>query len=867
MLSLSDFTPSGNPDSQGIGEFGLMGYGLFVGLGYIPPHPCAFNKMLMGWLTPLEMDAMTGGPVRLTPCERTTDPAAALRINITGQEYWLAAYRLQDPDGNRDFSFPGDLNANGIPDFYNASHEYGWPLGETFDPDEDTRERLQGAEWDFFMSENSARGTWERGAGSGVYIWHIDEGVIRDSFAYAGNYFNADADHKAVDLEEADGIQDLDSRNPSAYILGGDDDSFRGEDNSTFGPHTRPDTRTAAGVETGVLMQGFSNVVLDSMAYIAIIDPRVTPPDTIMGLTYADTIDFEVTNVASQVATLQPTLRREMPAGVDLRGSHVLLADLDGNTTEEIVLSAPGGRLYVMDEDLREFVDQDGDSTTIEPLAVATIAGEDLLSWNPPAAVGDLDADGQPEIVLTASHGLYAFHADGTPVRDVLDANGLYFMTPEGCMLPPVLIPVARGSQYAPAEAVEACVVHEVDGQSRLSLFSGPAATMGLSFPLGTVEVAAPPVYGWDHLILAVRDTVSQESRLLFCDVSEDAVPGNETILDLEMDVVPGPFPILLGLVDPEEGDSSLRYAIVPGMRASAQTLVFDEDFLPTYAPEPWAEEMMVDSPLAPGGVFMSDGLLGRAGVNGAWHTGWPVRPRHEVAVAADSCAAGPLVASLQGNPSPLRQFLLPVRDGRVFAFGLQAEPISGWPVAGPARCAGTPALGPVRQAGASDLVAIGTFERITGVDEAGDDLFGEFVSSISLYAGVAENGALWPMWGHSPWRNGRWAMADWNGPPVAADGEGIVPGSHLCYPNPYAGGMLQVRGQLRAGGRVRAHIYNLEGEEVTSSAWQQVLAEDPFTIGLNPGELASGMYFCRLVADIVGAGDDFSVVTFAVER
>ena len=33
MLSLSDFTPAGRPDSQGIGEFGLMDYGLFVGMG------------------------------------------------------------------------------------------------------------------------------------------------------------------------------------------------------------------------------------------------------------------------------------------------------------------------------------------------------------------------------------------------------------------------------------------------------------------------------------------------------------------------------------------------------------------------------------------------------------------------------------------------------------------------------------------------------------------------------------------------------------------------------------------------------------------------------------------------------------------
>ncbi len=763
MLNLSGFTSTGFLGSRGIGEFGLMGYGLFVGLGYIPPHPCAYNKMLMGWLTPMELDAMTGGPVSLTPCERTTDPAAALKVNITGQEFWLAAYRLQDPDGNRDFSFPGDLNGNGIPDFYNADNEAGQhqPAGETFDPTEDIRERLQGAEWDFFMSENSARARWERGAGSGVFIWHVDEGVIRDNFARGGTSFNVDPAHKAVDLEEADGIQDLDSRTPSPYVLGGDDDSFRGEGNSVFGPHTRPDTRTATGVPTGVLMQGFSDVVLDSTAFIATIDLGVTPPDTIMGFTYADTIHFEVTRAASQVATLQPVAHRELPAGVDLRGSHVLLADLDGNATREIILSAPGGRVYAFDGRLNGFLDQDGDSTTVEPLAVATHDGAPVPCWNPPAAAGDVDGDGESEIILSAPAGLYAFNADGSPVRVVPEGHGLY-AAPGACALPPVLIPTDRGTDYAPSRPVDVCVVHEENGQSRLTLFRGASATPHLSFPLGTVQVMAPPVYGWDQLVVAVRDTLAQESRLLFCDVSAGAAPGAETILDLDLgpDFVPAVFPVLLGLVDSEQGENSLRYAIVPGVGGASRTLVFDGELRPSVSPEPWPIDVAVHSPLAPGGAFVGADLLGRASTNGAWHTGWPVRPRYEMAVAADSCAAGPLVAALVGTPTPLRQWLMPVRDGRIFAFGLQAEEVDGWPVVAPARSAGTPALGPVRQTGVSDLVAIGTFDRITGVDDSGEYLLGEVVSSLSIYEGVAENDALWPMWGHSPWRNGGWAMA-----------------------------------------------------------------------------------------------------------
>ena len=170
-----------------------------------------------------------------------------------------------------------------------------------FDPATDTRERLLGSEWNFFMSDNDARGPRDKGAGSGVYIWHVDEGVVRDVFGAPSNLFNADPARKSVDLEEADGIQDLDTREPSQWQLGGDDDSFRGEGPGVeFGPSTRPDTRTNGGVDTGLRFHDFSHVVLDSTAYISFIDMRVDPPETVLGFTYADTMRFTLSYQSSQ---------------------------------------------------------------------------------------------------------------------------------------------------------------------------------------------------------------------------------------------------------------------------------------------------------------------------------------------------------------------------------------------------------------------------------------------------------------------------------------------------------------------------------------------------------------------------------------
>lgn len=867
MLSLSDFTPAGAVDSQGIGEFGLMGYGLFVGLGYIPPHPCAFNKCLMGWLDPMEMDALGGGLVQLTPSERPGDPHAALRVNITGQEYWLLEYRQQDPDGSRIFSFPGDLNHNGVPDFYNAGNDTGGflPAGEFFDPAEDIRESLQGAEWDFFMSENSARDQNDKGAGSGVYIWHIDEGVVWDTFGLSGNFFNADPDHKAVDLEEADGIQDLDSRTPSAYLLGGDDDSFRGEDNALFGPHSRPSTITASGAATGVVMKNFSPVVLDSAAFYSFVNFGAVPPDTVMGFTYADTISFEVATAQDQITTPLPVVRRDFPVGVDLRGSHVLMADLGADPEDEIVLAGHQGEIFVLDGELNEFLDHDQDPGTLEPFARGQFAGQSV-SWNQPVAVGDLDADGSPDIVLSASEGLYAYASDGTALIDDPANTGLYVATGIS-HLPTVLIPRDRDASYAPTAAVDACIVHEMNGRTKLTLYRGVPAIADLDFDLGPVQALSPPVLGWDHLFITVRDTAGEASRLLALDVGEDQVPGQEIMRSLELEFTPGSFPVLLGNVGSQSEADPHRFAAIVGVDGMNQTVVFDNNFRAVSSPDSWPVSVQVASPLAPGGVFVAEGLLGRVGHSGSWGRGWPVRPLGTVAASVEACAGSPLVANLVGAPTPTRQFLLPTQDGRVFALGLEGEEVAGWPVAGPARSVGTPALGHARQLGVADLVTVGTFARITGLDDDGEILQTEDFSSISIFAGLAEAGSPWPMWGHSPWRNGNWGQEPWNGPAPLSAERGFVAGSHICYPNPLAEGPLHIRGRLHSAGRVRAYIHNLEGEEVTASDWAYALPQDPFTISLDLGEAVSGMYFCRLVAEMSGQEDDVSVVTFAVER
>ncbi|MCP4292873.1 MAG: hypothetical protein GY780_13695 [bacterium] len=867
MLSLSDFTPSGRPDSQGIGEFGLMGYGLFVGMGWIPPHPCAFNKYLMGWLDPELVDPLQPNHFFLTPCEQTAEARASLRVDITGQEYWLLAYRLQDPDGNRIFSFPGDLNGNNIPDFFDTSNPSGTgqPIGK-FDPLTDTRERLLGAEWDFFMSENSARESTHKGAGSGLYIWHIDEGVIEDVFSMSSNRFNADAEHKSVDLEEADGIQDLDSREPSPFLLGGDDDSFRGEDNFTFGPGTIPNTATASGATTHVLFGNISNVVLDSLSFIAGIDFDASPADTLWGFDYADTMFFELQTESSVGNVPGIVARRQLNSGVDLRGSHLLLTNLDADAaTSEILVCGSEGEIFVLDGQLNEILDHDGDASTVQPFVVGTY-DNDPVDWNQPAAAGNWSSSAVgAEILLSGPRGLYAFQNDGHPVSINPGNHGLAVEV-DACSLPPILIPVNRGAAYSADEPVEAALVLQQSGNSRLHLYDDAGLT-SLEFDLGPVVVPSVPVYGWQNIVVAIADTLNAEGRLVFCSVEDGQDPGNPQQISLDLPILPGSFPVQIGLVNPGQGAASERYAHIPGIGGQAVTIFFDADFQETGLAKTWDQEVLLNSPLAPGGAMVSEGLLGRVSLNGGWSDGWPRRPLDSINSSAPELAGSALVLPLTGADANSQQFLFPVKDGRILAWNQDGTPISGWPVAGPARSAGTPAVGSVLSGTGQQMVAVGTFSRIDGLEESDGSLRTTDYSSLTVWSSVATEDALWPMWGASPWRNGNWEMTQWPDLPSPGQGSGVVSGSHLCYPSPLKEGPLNVRAKVVSASRVRASVYNLEGELVSVSEWTDVRAQEPFSISMDLDGAVTGLYLCRLQTESSDGSVDYSVINIAVVR
>ena len=841
MLSLTDFTPSGSPDSQGIGQFGLMGYGLFSAGGFVPPQPCAFNKLLMGWLDPYVVDPNLGDTWTLAPSEFPNHPQAGARVNMTGAEYFLLEYRLQDPDGNVIFSFSGDLNGNNVPDFFDHDSENGdgTPTG-FFDPDEDDREWFTDAEWDFFLSDNTAREPGVKGAGSGIYIWHIDEGVIRDVFGLQRNLFNANPDRKSVDLEEADGIQDLDSRMPTPWWLGGDDDSYRGENNATFAPVTRPDTRTNGGVRSGLVIEEISDVVLDSSF---VFNPGT--PDEYEGIRYAETMTFRGRRESDPAAVLTERASLDL-AGVDLTGAHLLAVPAGGFVADEPVLVAAAdlGRVYALTFDLEEWIDHDDDPATVAPLAVGVAGDASPARWLQPAAAGQLDeADAAPEIVLSAEDGLYAFHLDGTPLATGPGA-AVGRIAAYTVVTPPVLLPTTIPDEYgATVVACVGTVNSEIDGAPTVLRFlDDQGSEYASGVPLGGLAAAAP-IYHDGVLFVPV---VAADGSGLLEAVSWPVVSAPQHLWSVPLDLVPVPEPC--GVTG--------KTVIVHDLSGRAQTVAYDGG-QPRLLPL-WPAAVEVLTPVGIGGACLGDELLGRVADTGAWQTGWPQRPRPEV----QRSGCQPLQLRL-GSTDDQNAYLFATRDGRLYLADQLGRILSGWPVAGPADLGATPVITnrAYENAAGLQLAIVGTTPAVSGVDTDDEILETRPVARLRTWTLPVDASVVDPagaMYGGSPRRGG------WIG--SLATGSGAEPADltthHVCHPQPLTTAVLWVRGWIPTDGTARAVILNLQGEMVRDTGIISVPGGLPFELDIDMNGVASGLYICTLQA-----GGESSVKTIAVAR
>lgn len=228
---------SSNGRSQGIGNWGLMGTGVWNGNGYVPAQPCAWSRCLLGWESPVVISQDSPLNTISHFLDHTPGAVRVYKIPLSATEYFLIENRQQNPDGSVDpysnqYSYSFKLLPEGEQDYYED-----YPLLPYFNFMENS---YLGSEWDFFLpglgGPLPGNSTIPED-GSGLLIWHIDEVVIQENFTanFDNNSPNANALHKGVDLEEADGIQHLDTATPDIYKWGSPYDSFRANNNDYFG--------------------------------------------------------------------------------------------------------------------------------------------------------------------------------------------------------------------------------------------------------------------------------------------------------------------------------------------------------------------------------------------------------------------------------------------------------------------------------------------------------------------------------------------------------------------------------------------------------------------------------------------------------
>ncbi len=312
---------SSNGRSQGIGNYGIMGSGSWNGNGFIPAMPSAWSRYYLGWENTIELTVDQENIYIDQMLDVDATNPKLYKVAISDTEYFLIECRSQNPDG----------------DFYNGIAGFSFELiedQEYYPPNPDNPDaplqprfmfmenRYRGCDWDIAMP--GLGGPAVGGAfqdNSGIFIWHIDELVINEFFSpdYEVNHVNAIATHKGVDLEEADGVQNLDTAAINENMYGGPFDSFRANNNDYF---------------------GFNSV-----------DGVISQPTA---ESYYGGVPLEIYDISQQGNTMSFSVKFRWSLSTSYTGENTLPAssfDYDDDGVNEIFYPMPDGSLYMWQDD------------------------------------------------------------------------------------------------------------------------------------------------------------------------------------------------------------------------------------------------------------------------------------------------------------------------------------------------------------------------------------------------------------------------------------------------------------------------------------------------------------------------------------
>jgi len=241
---------------SGIGRFGLMdGQGIFSFSGLFPPEPSAWEKVYLGWVTPVLVPPGTSALTARAVGFHDGMLSTIYKVPVNAKEYFLIENRNRDPGGNGQ-RVKTVIGGQIVEKTF--LHDTTW-----FDPNDTCSTcairgvvvDVEDYDWSLPGGTDHSRGIFYDG---GILIWHIDENVIDAN--YATNTVNADPNHRGVDLEEADGSQDLGIVYEDGTAL---DFWYNGNaspvNRNAFTPTTHPNSLSYSLANSHVYITDFSN--------------------------------------------------------------------------------------------------------------------------------------------------------------------------------------------------------------------------------------------------------------------------------------------------------------------------------------------------------------------------------------------------------------------------------------------------------------------------------------------------------------------------------------------------------------------------------------------------------------------------------
>lgn len=299
-----------------IGRFGLMdGQSIFAYNGLFPPEPSPWEKYYLGWIEPV---TISPGEYLLNLKSRLASNGTdtiLYKIPINSEEYFLVENRSRD------------VFNNGAVITYKINNQV---FTKTFLKDTTGFYSFQTDSVDGVVTDVDEF-DWAV-PGQGILIWHIDEKIIREKIAE--NKVNTDKFYRGVDVEEADGIQDIGERFFTIFgdeIIGeGAPEDFWYASNPSelflnkFGSDTRPATFTNSGANSLITFSEFSEIS-DAMSFKLVFGDSVVKP--------LFSVETDISDSSIKLATLSD-------------GGKAFILLMDGNNLK--VFDNTGNEIYML---------------------------------------------------------------------------------------------------------------------------------------------------------------------------------------------------------------------------------------------------------------------------------------------------------------------------------------------------------------------------------------------------------------------------------------------------------------------------------------------------------------------------------------